>query len=221
MVDKGRYFNTEKKSSSVPNRDFTRKHYEERSESQYRGEKRNSATSSSQEAGRPKASSSDLVRDLAKRHSATNSSQEAMRSKASSSDPARAWAKRNSATSSSQEAGRSKASSSDLVRKLDRMRISQRTDHQPLSGPWPTGIKFSREISRATSSSFSGRDARRQREYGPLLRTQGRRLRGGTDPEESSEHLEQFERIVDDVISSCPDLAEFVKSVDELTKKYI
>jgi hypothetical protein len=161
MVDKGRYFNTEKKSSSGSNRDFTRKHYEERSESQYRGEKRNSATSSSQEAGRPKASSSDLARDLAKR---------------------------NSATSSSQEAGRSKASSSDLVRKLDRLHISQRTDHQRPSGQWPTGLKFSREISRATSSS--GRDARRQRKYDPLLRTQGRRLRGGADPEESSEQQE-------------------------------
>ncbi len=134
MVDKGRYFNTEKKSSSVPNRDFTRKHYEERSESQYRGEKRNSATSSSQEAGR------------------------------------------------------SKASSSDLVRKLDRLHISKRTDHQRPSGQWPTGLKFSREISRATSSS--GRDARRQRKYDPLLRTQGRRLRGGADPEESSEQQE-------------------------------
>jgi hypothetical protein len=174
MGDIGRHFDTEKKSSSGSNRDFTRRRYEERSESQHRGEKRNSATSSSQEAGRPKASSSDLARDLAKR---------------------------NSATSSSQEAGRSKASSSDLVRKLDKLHMSKRTEHQRPSGQRPTGTKFSREISRATSSSSSGRDTRGQRKYDPLLRTQGRRLRGGADPDETSalnvtdEELAQFDRI--------------------------
>jgi hypothetical protein len=46
MKDRGRDFSTEKKSSSGSNRDLTRKHYEERSESQPRDEKRHSATSS-------------------------------------------------------------------------------------------------------------------------------------------------------------------------------
>jgi hypothetical protein len=110
-----------------------------------------------------------------------------VRSKASPSDLARALAKRNSATSSSQEVVRSKASSSDLARALAKLRMSKRTEHQRPSGQRPTGTKFSQEIARATSSSFSGRDTRGQRKYDPLLRTQGRHLRGGADPEESSE----------------------------------
>jgi hypothetical protein len=138
MLDRGKHLDTEKKSSSGSNRDFTRRLSQERSESQHRGEKRNSATSSSQEAGRPKASSSDLVR------------------------------------------------------KLDQLHISKRTDHQRPSGQRPTGTKFSREISRATSSSFPGRDARLQRKYDSLLRTQGRRLRGGGDPDETSEQQDKF-----------------------------
>jgi hypothetical protein len=195
MTDRLRHFNTEKQSSSAPRIDFTRRLSQERSESQHRGEKRNSATSSSQEAGRPKASSSDLARDLAKR---------------------------NSATSSSQEAGRPKASSSDLVRKLDRLRISKskRTDHQRPSGQWPTGTPFSRERSRATSSSFSGRDARPQRNYDLLLRTQGRRLRGGADPEESVDY-EKLAEQVHELVSEHPELPEFVRAVDDLTKEYI
>ncbi len=159
MLDKVKHLDTGKKSSSGSNRDLIKKHYEERSESQPRDAKRNSATSSSQEV---------------------------RKSKASSSDPARAGDKRNSATSSSQEAKRSNASSSDLARRLDRLRISQRTDHQR-TYQWPTGTKFSREISRATSSSFSGRDARGQRKHDPLLRTQGRQLRGGGGPDDTSD----------------------------------
>jgi hypothetical protein len=200
MVDKGRYFNTEKKSSSGSNRDFTRRRYEERSESQRRDEKRNSATSSSQEAGRPKASPSDPVRALDKRISATSSSQEVVRSKASSSDPARA---------------------------LDKLRISKGTEHQRPSGQRPTGTKFSREIARATSSSFPGRDARGQRKYDSLLRTQGRRLRGGwgRSPEDSSERNvnvtnEELEQLVEDLGWNNEELAEFDRQVQELTKKY-
>jgi hypothetical protein len=202
MRDSVRHFDTGKKSSSGSNRDFTRRRYEERSESQPRDEQR-------------------------QRHSATSSSQEAVRSKASSSDPARALDKRISATSSSQEAGRSKASSSDLVRRLDRLRISKGTEHQRPSGQRPTGTKFSREISRATSSSFPGRDARGQRKYDSLLRTQGRRLRGGwgRSPEDSSERNvnvtnEELEQLVEDLGWNNEELAEFDRQVQELTKKY-
>jgi hypothetical protein len=201
MTDRLRHFNTEKQSSSAPRIDFTRRLSQEKSESQHRGEKRNSATSSSQEVGKSKASSSDLARDLTKR---------------------------NSATSSSQEAGRPKASSSDLVRKLDRLRISKKTDHQRPSGQWPTGTPFSRERSRATSSSFPGRDARGQRKDDSLLRTQGRRLRGGwgRSSEDSSERNvnvtdEELEQLVEDSGWNNEELAEFDRQVQALTKKYL
>jgi hypothetical protein len=46
MGDRLRHFDTEKKSSSVPKRDFIRKHSQELSESQPRDEKRHSATRS-------------------------------------------------------------------------------------------------------------------------------------------------------------------------------
>jgi hypothetical protein len=172
MVDRGKHSDTGKKSSSGLKIDLTRKLSQERSQSQ-RGDE-----------------------------------------------------KRNSATSSSKEAVRSKASSSDLVRKLDKLHISKRTEHQRPSGQRPTGTKFSREISRATSSSFPGRDARLQRKYDPLLRTQGRRLRGGTDSEESSEHNggmthEELVQFVDDLNRKYPELEEFKREVEDLTKKFI
>jgi hypothetical protein len=162
MTDRLRHFDTGKKLSSGSNRDFTRRRYEERSESQPRDEQR---------------------------HSATSSSQEAVRSKASSSDPARALAK---------------------------LRISKRTEHQRPSGQRPTGIKFSQEISRATSSSFSGRDTRLQRRYDPLLRTQGRRLRGGADPEESSE-----QNVTDEELAQFDRLRYNNQVIKDLSKEYI
>jgi hypothetical protein len=151
-----------------------------------------------------------------------------MRSKAPSSNSVRALEKRHSATSSSQEAGKLKASSSDPAKALAKLRISKRTDHQRPSGQWPTGLKFSREISRATSSSFSGRDARGQRKDDSLLRTQGRRLRGGwgRSSEDSSERNvnvtdEELEQLVEDSGWNNEELAEFDRQVQALTKKYL
>jgi hypothetical protein len=169
MLDKGRHFNTEKKSSSGSNRDFIRKYHEERSKSQRRDEKRNSATSSSQEAMESKASSSDPVRDLAKLH------------------------------------------------------ISKRTEHQRPSGQRPTGTKFSQEIARATSSSFSRRDTRLQRKYDPLLRTQGRRLRGGTDPDETSkqqgESSKSAKQIYDETVREAKSVADYKDSINHYAYK--
>jgi hypothetical protein len=146
-----------------------------------------------------------------------------VRSKASSSDLARAWAKRNSATSSSQEAVRLKASSSDPVRKLDKLRISKRTEHQRLYGQRPTGTNFSQEISRATSSSFSGRDTRGQRKHDPQLRTQERRLRGGTDPEETSkqqgESSKTAEQIREESIRESRKIADYKHSLNDYSYK--
>jgi hypothetical protein len=148
-----------------------------------------------------------------------------MRSKAPSSNSVRALEKRHSATSSSQEAGKLKASSSDPAKALAKLRISKRTDHQRPSGQWPTGLKFSREISRATSSSFSGRDARGQRKDDSLLRTQGRRLRGGWwHPDEINERNVDYEKLaelVHDLTSKHPELPEFVETVNNLTNEYI
>jgi hypothetical protein len=196
MTDRLRHFNTEKQSSSAPRIDFTRRFSQERSESQHRGEKRISATSSSQEAGRPKASSSDPARALAKRISATSSSQEVVRSKASSSDPARALAK---------------------------LRISKGTEHQRPSGQRPTGTKFSQEIARATSSSFSGRDTRGQRKYDPLLRTQGRRLRGGGDPDETSEQQgepsKSAKQIYEETVREAKSVANYKDSINHYAYK--
>jgi hypothetical protein len=89
--------------------------------------------------------------------------------------------------------------------------MSKRTDHQRPSGQRPTGTKFSQEISRATSSSFSGRDARGQRKHDPLLRIQG--LRGGGDPDETSEQQGESSKTLQQ---------KFFEALDDAkaTKKY-
>jgi hypothetical protein len=93
MVDIVKHFNTEKKPSSVSKRDFTRKHDQEKSESQHRGEKRDSATSSQGRERLALAPGKAIDRQARqkqpsgdeKRKSATNSNKGEYRAKSSSS----------------------------------------------------------------------------------------------------------------------------------------
>ncbi len=151
MGDRVRHFNTEKKSSSVPKADLTRSHYQEKSESQRRDEKRNSAASSQGRERLALASGKAIDRQA--------------RQKQQSGDK-----KRKSAINPDKGGYRAKSSSttekiSTRSQNRSMYEIQRRTDQLTL------GTK--KERSRATSSLRWG--------------TQGRRLRGGMEKEDTSE----------------------------------